>query len=206
MRCEKAAAQRVLQRHEPQTWRPGQVVGAQLRHHQLRGPGTPRLDRPPRDVLTTSVAPGTEVAKPDAHYPLVISSIPSSVPALFCPLPEREFMLKSFSLSAALLAISYSAFGQTTTGTIQGRVADATGSLVPSAKVTITNQATGVQQMLVTNSEGGFVQPYVLPGDYTVSVEKEGFEKYVTTGVKLNVQQTVALEIALKVGNHYCPS
>jgi uncharacterized membrane protein len=115
-------------------------------------------------------------------------------------------MLKSFSLSAALLAISYSAFGQTTTGTIQGRVADATGSLVPSAKVTITNQATGVQQMLVTNSEGGFVQPYVLPGDYTVSVEKEGFEKYVTTGVKLNVQQTVALEIALKVGNHYCPS
>jgi hypothetical protein len=88
---------------------------------------------------------------------------------------------------------------QTTTGTIQGRVADATGSVVPSAKVTIANQATGVQQTLTTNAEGSFVQPYVLPGDYTVSVEKEGFEKNVTTGVRLNVQQTVALEIALKV-------
>jgi hypothetical protein len=110
-------------------------------------------------------------------------------------------MFKFFSFATLMLAISFTAIAQTTTGTIQGRVADATGSVVPSAKVTIANQATGVQQTLMTNSEGGFVQPYVLPGDYTVSVEKEGFEKYVTTGVKLNVQQTVALEIALKVGN-----
>ena len=46
-----------------------------------------------------------------------------------------------------------------------------------------------------------FVQPYVLPGLYTVTVEKEGFDKSVTTGIRLNVQQTVALELALKVGN-----
>ena len=110
-------------------------------------------------------------------------------------------MFRFFSLATLMLATSFSAIAQTTTGTIQGRVADATGSVVPAAKVTITNQATGVHQTLTTNSEGGFVQPYVLPGDYTVSVEKEGFEKYVTTGIKLNVQQTVALEIALKVGN-----
>ncbi len=52
-----------------------------------------------------------------------------------------------------------------------------------------------------TSSDGNFVQPYVLPGEYTVTVEKAGFDKYVTTGVRLNVQQTVALEIPMKVGN-----
>ena len=73
--------------------------------------------------------------------------------------------------------------------------------MIPEAKITILNEATGVQQVVQSSSEGNFVQPYVLPGLYTVTVEKEGFDKSVTTGIRLNVQQTVALELALKVGN-----
>ena len=73
--------------------------------------------------------------------------------------------------------------------------------MIPEAKITILNEATGVQQVVQSSSEGNFVQPYVLRGLYTVTVEKEGFDKSVTTGVRLNVQQTVALDLALKVGN-----
>ena len=109
-------------------------------------------------------------------------------------------MSRYLILSIAVLVFCFSAAGQTATGIIQGRVSDATGSAVPDARVTVENPRTGVRQSLVTNSEGTFVQPYLIPGAYRVTVEKPGFEKYVTTGVPVNVQQTVALELTLKVG------
>ncbi len=109
-------------------------------------------------------------------------------------------MFRSLIVLAAATVFCFSAAGQTATGILQGLVTDATGAAVPGATVTIENARTGVRQQLATNQEGRFVQPYLLPGEYRVTVEKPGFEKYVTSGVKLNVQQTVALEIPLKVG------
>ncbi len=96
-------------------------------------------------------------------------------------------MFRSLFVVNAMLAFSGSIFAQTTTGTIQGRVTDGTGSVIPQAKVTIQNEATSVPQVLQSGSEGNFVQPYVPPGVYTVTAEKEGFDKAVTTGVRLNV-------------------
>src|SRR5678815_3652853 len=106
-------------------------------------------------------------------------------------------MFKSLVAISAMLALSCALSAQTTTGTLQGRVTDGSGSGIPQAKVTIQNEATGVQQIVQSSSEGNFVQPYVIPGVYTVTVEKEGFDKSVTTGIKLNVQQTIALDLAM---------
>src|SRR5713101_669941 len=104
-----------------------------------------------------------------------------------------------FGIVAAIL-FALSATGQTATGILRGRVTDASGSAVPEAKVTVKNTRTGVQQTLATNQDGMFVQPYLIPGDYRLTVEKPGFEKSVTTDIRINVQQTVALDIAMKVG------
>ena len=79
-------------------------------------------------------------------------------------------------------------------------MADPAGSAIPEAKVTIENQSTGVKQALVTNSDGRFVQPYLASGDYRLTVEKVGFSRNVTNDIKVDVQQTVGLDIALKVG------
>jgi hypothetical protein len=98
------------------------------------------------------------------------------------------------------LALSVAAFGQTATGTIQGRVVDSSGAAVPEATVLIENQKTGVRQSTVSNSSGQFFQPYLIPGAYRVTVEKAGFDKHVTSDLMLSVQQTVALEVPLKVG------
>lgn len=108
-------------------------------------------------------------------------------------------MFRSLILCAVAIMLCSSAAGQTATGILQGRVSDATGAAVPEASVAIVNERTGVRQALVTNQEGRFVQPYLL-GDYRVTVEKPGFEKYVSSGIRVNVQQTVALDIPLKVG------
>jgi hypothetical protein len=68
------------------------------------------------------------------------------------------------------------------------------------AKVTVENVRTGVRQTTSTNSQGAFLQPYLIPGNYRVTVEQPGFDKNVTSDVRLSVQQTIALEIAMKVG------
>src|SRR5450756_1233513 len=79
------------------------------------------------------------------------------------------------TLIAATILLSFSAFSQAPTGTLQGRVADPDGSAIPEAKITVENQSTGVKQALLTNSEGRFVQPYLSSGDYRLTVEKPGF-------------------------------
>ena len=93
------------------------------------------------------------------------------------------------------------AIAQTATGVLNGRVSDPSGASIPGAKVTIQNEATGVKQEGPTNSEGRFFNGFVLPGAYRVTVEKAGFGKYVQSKLTINVQQTVTLEIELKIGD-----
>src|SRR5689334_3112308 len=66
------------------------------------------------------------------------------------------------------------ASGQTL-GTISGEVTDASGAVVPGAKVNIRNVATNAVRQVVTNTEGLYVAPSLQPGVYDVRVEKEGF-------------------------------
>jgi hypothetical protein len=108
------------------------------------------------------------------------------------------FRLQSLVLSAILFA--FTAFGQAPTGTLQGRVEDPNSASIPEAKVTIENQATGVSQNLITNNDGRFVQPYLPSGDYRLTVSKAGFTKSVTNDIKIDVQQTVSLNVVLKIG------
>ena len=105
----------------------------------------------------------------------------------------RHFLLVALCCAAA--------FAQTATGVLNGRVNDPSGASIPGAKVTIQNQATGVKQEGPTNSEGRFFNGFVLPGAYRVTVEKAGFGKYVQSNLTINVQQTVTLEIELKIGD-----
>ncbi len=92
-------------------------------------------------------------------------------------------------------------YGQTTTGTLQGQVRDATGAAVPEAKVTVTNIRTGVSNELQTNPEGRYVVPFLLPGDYQIAVEKPGFKRFTQSGIKLDVQQVRTIDVELAVGD-----
>src|SRR6266851_10235835 len=101
---------------------------------------------------------------------------------------------------ATILIASSTASGQTATGILQGRVTDDSGAAVPDAKVTIENERTAVRQGTTSNSLGIFVQPYLLPSTYKVTVEKVGFQKFSTIGITVEVQKSTELGIILKVG------
>jgi hypothetical protein len=110
-------------------------------------------------------------------------------------------MFRSLIIGIAALSLCSFALAQNANGILDGRVTDASGSSVPGAKVTIENQDTSVKREYTTNSEGRFYQGQVLIGTYRVTVEKAGFQKYVESNVRVDVAQTVTLEIALKVGD-----
>ena len=93
------------------------------------------------------------------------------------------------------------AFGQAgATGTILGTVTDSTGAIIPDVKVTVTNTATNQAFKTVTSSSGDYYAPSLSPGTYTVSAEVKGFQKSVTTGFVLAVDQKIRIDLALKPG------
>lgn len=99
-----------------------------------------------------------------------------------------------------LTVVRFHASAQTATGILQGRVSDPTGAAVPGVKVTVENQNTGFQQTQLTNAEGFYYQPFLIPGPYRVTAEKAGFQKFVSSSNRVDVQQTVNANIDLKVG------
>lgn len=86
------------------------------------------------------------------------------------------------------------------TGTITGTVTDASGGVVPAARVTVSSTATNAAREAVTNDDGDFTVALLPPGHYRVSVEKAGFRRAVLSDVGLDVDQTARVDFALQVG------
>ena len=92
-----------------------------------------------------------------------------------------------------------SASAQFDTGTIAGTITDASGAVVPHAKVTITNNGTGQQTMLQSNDAGSFVGSALPFGTYVVSANASGFQEAKSPQIVLNVGATVNVNVALAV-------
>src|ERR1043165_6991783 len=76
-----------------------------------------------------------------------------------------------------------SAVGQAVYGSIVGTVTDPTGSIVPNAKVTITDKAKGVRFTTTTNETGNYAQQHLIAGRYEVRVDAPGFAASVQDNV-----------------------
>jgi hypothetical protein len=85
-------------------------------------------------------------------------------------------------------------------GGVSGRVADATGAVIPGAEVTIIDQATNISTQLKTNSAGLFVFGNLAPGSYDVVVTKTGFRKTVLGSQTVVTGTALNLDITLEVG------
>jgi hypothetical protein len=112
----------------------------------------------------------------------------------------KRFVLNGFF--AVLVVISGMASGQTISGTITGTVQDSSGAVVPNASITITNSG---QNVIVftgkTNSAGQYTAPFLPVGNYAVSAEAPGFKKIEHTGLKLNVNQNLTVDVVLEPGS-----
>ena len=74
------------------------------------------------------------------------------------------------------------------------------GAAVSGASVTVTNKATGAARKITTNNEGLYAFPSLLPGQYDLKIEQQGFKTAVRDNITLEVQQTVRLDVTMEVG------
>jgi len=89
--------------------------------------------------------------------------------------------LKSVALLALLVTAAL--FAQEFRGTISGLVTDTLGAGIPGAKVTVTETHTGTRIPTVSDNAGQYTAVFLLPGDYDISVQAQGFKSSIRKGV-----------------------
>jgi hypothetical protein len=85
-------------------------------------------------------------------------------------------------------------------GTISGTVADPSGAVIPGATISATQTVNGTIMTAVSGKDGRYVFPTLLPAPYSLSVSAAGFELYKQTGIVLDADQALTINISLKVG------
>jgi len=113
---------------------------------------------------------------------------------------RASHLMKLGAVFVCGLLFALSAVGQSFYGSLVGTVSDPSGAALPGAKVTITSTAQGFRRTAVTGDDGAYNFVNLVPGNYTITVEKPGFKKNVRTGITLQVQATVRIDVGMEVG------
>ncbi len=107
---------------------------------------------------------------------------------------------RSVAAAAALaLMLHTAAFAQVTTADIVGRVADASGAVLPGVTVTVENTGTHDTRVAPTNASGDYTFTLLPIGRYSVKIELQGFTTQ-TASLALSAGDRSRLDVRLQVG------
>ncbi|HEX5083355.1 MAG TPA: TonB-dependent receptor [Blastocatellia bacterium] len=113
---------------------------------------------------------------------------------------KQTISLKMSCMLILLAVCAHSAFGQSTFGSVLGTVKDASGSVVPSATVKITNVDENTSRTVTTNSNGDYEAVNTKPGRYRIEITASGFQPFTTSEVALVARQTLRVDATLSAG------
>jgi hypothetical protein len=111
---------------------------------------------------------------------------------------RRIYRIKVFVL--LVLCMTFRARGQFSAATVVGVVQDSSKAGITDAKLKLINTQTGTENDSATNQAGGFLLPGVIPGAYTLQIERDGFATTQVNGIKLDAGDIRNLLIRMKVG------
>src|SRR5712692_3832241 len=83
---------------------------------------------------------------------------------------------------------------------VHGAATDATGAVVPNARIKATQTDTGQVRTTVSSSDGTYVLPNLAVGPYSIEITADGFKTYIQSGVTLQVGNNIQINVALEVG------
>ncbi|MGA3026874.1 MAG: carboxypeptidase-like regulatory domain-containing protein [Bryobacteraceae bacterium] len=108
----------------------------------------------------------------------------------------------SYVALAILLAtlLAGGLFAQSNQGAIAGLVTDTSGAIVPDAKITAKETASGTIYNTISSSAGNYIFPNVRIGTYDISAEFSGFKKWQASGVVVEINATTSLNVVLQPG------
>jgi hypothetical protein len=111
-----------------------------------------------------------------------------------------RFLPSSWFCAIAVMSTAGLLHAQEYRATILGIVTDPSGSVIPSARATAVNAETGVRTATRSNNEGNYIIPYLDPGTYRLTVESSGFRTTERSGLQLQMNQRMRIDVTLPVG------
>ena len=87
------------------------------------------------------------------------------------------------------------------TGTLQGRVLDPQGAVVPGARIALRNRVTGLERFVETDSAGIYLAAALPVGAYRVEADATGFQIQIVESLIIEVGRAVAQDFSLRVGD-----
>jgi hypothetical protein len=104
------------------------------------------------------------------------------------------------SLLFVLVALPSAAVAQQGVSSLQGRIVDEQGGVLPGVAITVTHEGSGMFRQVVSNADGSYFVTGIVPGVYRVTAELAGFRKYDRRGIQLEIGNTGVLDIAMALG------
>jgi hypothetical protein len=112
-----------------------------------------------------------------------------------------QFLAICLPVIAGLIMGAVHLQAQATTASIHGTVTDSTGAVLSNATVTAANTSTGIASTQRTDSKGYYIFPVLhIGGPYTITVDVKGFQKFVSTGIMLDLSSAREVDARLQVG------
>ena len=108
--------------------------------------------------------------------------------------------MRIVSAISCLFVFAFALMAQNDRGTITGEVKDQEGGVIPNATVVATNAGSGAQSKTTTTGTGNYTIPSLTAGIYTLSVEVQGFKKFVQENIQVQVSITNRVDVALQIG------
>jgi hypothetical protein len=112
----------------------------------------------------------------------------------------RQPYLRLLEATLLLMLAASLTYAQTASGSVVGSITDATGAFVPNAQVILTNLDTTQARRMETSSAGLYQFVNVPPARYRLEVDKTGFRRIAREPIRVEVQTTVTIDLALEVG------
>jgi hypothetical protein len=122
----------------------------------------------------------------------------STIKALGCVNTRKAILALTPAIAVFLICLPL--FSQGGQGAIQGGVFDQSGGAVAGAMVTVTDVARGVTRNLTADAAGQYVANSLNPGTYTVRATSKGFKTEEHSGVVVEVDQTIRVDLTLQPG------
>jgi hypothetical protein len=101
---------------------------------------------------------------------------------------------------AMLLLVGTPAFAQFERTAVAGTIRDQQGGVMPGVTVTATNNATGTSDSTITDASGFYSLSTLLPGQYTLSAELQGFKKATRASLQLDAAGQATIDFTLETG------
>src|SRR5215216_2346363 len=108
-------------------------------------------------------------------------------------------LLMTVTMLALVANMTFPVMAQNPTGSIRGTVTDPQGAVITNANITVIRKATGDTRKVTTGGDGIYAVENLLPGEYEVKIEAQGFATQVVTA-EVRVGNTTSGDAALRVG------